>query len=42
MYGYALFMIFAAAFGGPIPLYGGIYTIEEYGQGVYYPTWVAA
>jgi hypothetical protein len=42
MYGYASFMVTASALGGLRPLYGGIYTIEEFGQGIYYPTWVAA
>jgi hypothetical protein len=35
-------MFIVAAFGGPRPLYGGVYTVREYGQKVYYPTWLAA
>jgi hypothetical protein len=31
-----------SALGGPRPLYGDSYMIGEYGQGVYFPTWVAA
>nr|XP_051177523.1 uncharacterized protein LOC127292205 [Lolium perenne] len=42
VYGLAPFMVVASAIGGPRPLYGGVYTVGEFGQGVYYPTWVAA
>jgi hypothetical protein len=42
MYMYAPFMVTASTLREPRPVYGGVYTIGEYGQGVYYPTWVAA
>jgi hypothetical protein len=42
MYGYALFMVVASAFGGQRPIYGGVYTVGELGQGIYFPTWVDA
>jgi hypothetical protein len=42
MYGVALFMVVAPAFGGPRPIYGGVYTIGGNGERFYYPTWVAA
>jgi hypothetical protein len=32
MYGYTPFIVIATALGGPQPLYGGVYTVEEYGQ----------
>jgi hypothetical protein len=35
-------MVATSPFGRSIPLYGGVYTVEEHGQGVYFPTWVAA
>jgi hypothetical protein len=35
-------MVATSAIGGPRPLYGDVYTIGEFGQAVYYPTWVAA
>jgi hypothetical protein len=38
MYNYALFMVTASTLRGPKPIYGGVYMIEEYGQGLYYLT----
>jgi hypothetical protein len=35
-------MVVTSTFGGSRPLYGGIYTIGEHGEGVYFPTWIAA
>jgi hypothetical protein len=35
-------MVTTPTLGGSRPLYGGIYTIEEHGEGVYFSTWVAA
>nr|XP_051223222.1 uncharacterized protein LOC127341416 [Lolium perenne] len=39
---FAPFMVVAAAYGGPRPLYGGVYTVGGHGEGFYFPTWVAA
>jgi hypothetical protein len=41
VYKFAIFMVTASMFGGPRPIYGVDYMTEEYGQGVYFPTWVA-
>jgi hypothetical protein len=35
-------MVVTSTLGGQRPLYGSVYTVGEYGQGVYFPTWVAA
>jgi hypothetical protein len=35
-------MITTSTLGGPRPFYRGVYTVGEYGQGLYIPTWVAA
>jgi hypothetical protein len=40
MYGFAPFMVVSPAFGAPRALYGGVYTVGGYNQGVYYLTWV--
>jgi hypothetical protein len=42
LYGFAPFMVVASTFGGSRSLYGSVYTVEEYDQGVYFPTWVDA
>jgi hypothetical protein len=41
-YGFPPFMVATQTFEELRPLYGGVYTVGEYGQGVYFPTWVAA
>jgi hypothetical protein len=35
-------MVASSAYGGPRPLYGGIYTVLNQNEGIYYSTWVAA
>jgi hypothetical protein len=42
MYGFAPFMVATSTIGEPRPFYGGVYTVGEYGQGVYFLTWMAA
>jgi hypothetical protein len=41
VYGFAPFMVATSTIGGPRPFYEGVYTVREYGQRVYLPTWVA-
>jgi hypothetical protein len=41
-YSFTLFMIATSVFRGSRPLYGGIFAVEEYDQGVYFPIWMAA
>ena len=42
MYGDASFMVLSTMIGESRHIYGGVYTIEGYGEGYFYPTWVAA
>jgi hypothetical protein len=42
MHGFAPFMVLVAAYGGSRLLYGGVYMIGGYGEGVYYLIWVVA
>ena len=35
-------MILSTTRGESRPVYGGVYTIGGYGEGYFYPTWVAA
>jgi hypothetical protein len=42
VYGFDLFMVVASMIGGPRSLYGVVNMFRGYGEGVYYPTWVAA
>jgi hypothetical protein len=35
-------MIAASTLEEPRPIYGVVYTVREYGQGVYFPTWLAS
>jgi hypothetical protein len=39
---FALFMVISASYGEQRPVYGDVYTVVEYDEGIYYPTWVAA
>jgi hypothetical protein len=42
MYRYSLFVVAAAMGGESRPLYGGLYTVGDYGEGYFFPTCVAA
>jgi hypothetical protein len=42
MYWYTPFMVTSAAGGASRPIYGDLYTIGGYGEGYFFPTWVAA
>jgi hypothetical protein len=42
VYNYAPFMVAASTLRGLRSIYEGVYTVREYGQGVYFPTWEAA
>jgi hypothetical protein len=42
MHSYSLFMVCSTEGGEPRPVYGGLYTVGGYGEGYFYPTWVAA
>jgi hypothetical protein len=42
VYGLVQFMVVTSAIGGPRSLYGGVYTVGEFDQEVYFSTWVAA
>jgi hypothetical protein len=42
MYDFAAFIVVTSAYGGSIPFSECVYTVEGYGEEVYYPTWVAA
>jgi hypothetical protein len=42
MYWYAPFVVASSAYGEPRPIYGGLYMIRGYGEGYFFPTWVAA
>jgi hypothetical protein len=42
LYGFAPFMVVASTFGGSRSLYGSVYTVRGYVEGLYYPTWMAA
>lgn len=42
MYDFAPFMVATPALEGPRPLYGGIYTVGEHDQEIYFLTWVTA
>jgi hypothetical protein len=42
MYRYAPFMVTSLAAREQRSVYGGLYTIEGYGEGYFFPTWVAA
>jgi hypothetical protein len=35
-------MVLSSEGGGPRPLYEGLYTIGGYGEGYFFPTWMAA
>jgi hypothetical protein len=39
---FAPFMVVASAYGGFRPLYGLVYIVGGYDEGVYYPKWVGA
>jgi hypothetical protein len=41
-YKYSPFMVLSSKGGGPRPLYGGLYMIGGYGEGYFFPTWMAA
>nr|XP_051222973.1 allergen Asp f 7 homolog [Lolium perenne] len=42
MYRYSPFVVTSSASGEPRPVYGGLYTVGGYGEGYFFPTWVAA
>jgi hypothetical protein len=42
VYQYAPFVATSSAYGEPRPVYGGLYTIGNHGEGHFFPTWVAA
>ncbi|XP_051208138.1 uncharacterized protein [Lolium perenne] len=42
MYMYSPFVVTSSASGEPRPVYGGLYTVGGYGEGYFFPTWVAA
>jgi hypothetical protein len=42
MYSYASFVVTSSAAGEQRPVYGGLYTTGGYGEGYFFPTWVAA
>jgi hypothetical protein len=42
MYHYAPFMVTSSMAREQRPIYGGLYTIGGYGEGYFFPTWVAA
>jgi hypothetical protein len=42
MYRYSPFMVTSSAGGESRPIYGGLYTVGGYGEGYFFPTWVAA
>nr|XP_051206417.1 uncharacterized protein LOC127321418 [Lolium perenne] len=42
MYRYSPFVVTSSADGEPRPIYGGLYTVGGYGEGYFFPTWVAA
>ncbi|XP_051179109.1 uncharacterized protein [Lolium perenne] len=42
VHGFTPFMVVSSAFGAQRPIYGGVCTVGNYGEGLYYPTWVAA
>jgi hypothetical protein len=42
MYGFAPSMVATLTTGGPKSPYRDVYTVGEYGQGIYFLTWVAA
>nr|XP_051203681.1 uncharacterized protein LOC127317199 [Lolium perenne] len=42
MYGDSSFVVASSAYGEPRPIYRGLYTIGGYGEGYFFPTWVAA
>jgi hypothetical protein len=42
MYRYASFVVYVAEDGESRPLYGGLYTLGEHGDGYFFPTWMAA
>jgi hypothetical protein len=35
-------MVVSSAGGAPRPIYGGLCTFEEYGDGYFFPSWVAS
>jgi hypothetical protein len=35
-------VVLSAVVGGPRPLYGGVCTFGSYGEGYFFPTWMAA
>jgi hypothetical protein len=41
LYGFAPLIVATSMIGGSQPLYEGVYTVEEYSQGVYFSTWMA-
>ena len=42
MYGFDPFMGAFAACGAPIPVHGGVYAVGGFGEGYFYPSWMAA
>ena len=42
MYRDSLFMVLSTMHGESRAFYEGVYTIASYGEGYFYPTWVAA
>jgi hypothetical protein len=41
MYRYSPFVVTSSADGASRSIYGGLYTVEDYGEGYFFPTWVA-
>jgi hypothetical protein len=42
VYWYTPFMIVSLAGGASKPIYEGLYTVGDYGEGYFFPSWVAA
>jgi hypothetical protein len=42
VYGFASFIVVAAAVEEPRPIYGIVYTVGGYGEEIFYSTWVDA
>jgi hypothetical protein len=41
MYQYSPFVVTFSAGGESRPVYGDLYTVEDYNEGYFFPTWVA-